>query len=156
MGVRQYDPYYKNTQQLTKLDKTINGVTVEGATSELTEKLEKPSLTCRLMTYEMPANKAVKDYLRDALTTEFEAAKKLSPKGTPVKIVVNELDSDTSGFSKGTWTLDFTYKLDNRSENVRTVTEFASAYMGDAACRNTAQALEQALRENFQSFFSKL
>lgn len=156
MAVRKYDPYFKNTQDLSHVKGTFSSISVAGGSAPLANRLKRSSLDCRLTTYEMPAKTTVSDYIRDALNDEFDAAQKLSPSGKPIALTVNKLESDTSSFSTGTWTLDFDYAVAGQKRNIKTLTEFQSAYMGDTACRNTAEALQDALRANFAKFFKSL
>jgi hypothetical protein len=156
VAVRPYDPFYKNTSELALVKGSFKGVQVRGATAGVDALLKQSSMTCRLTTFNMPANKNVETYVQDALTVELDAAKKLSPNGPTITVTINRLESDTAGFNKGHWDVDFTYSTGKSMTNIKTSTEFESAFAAGTACRNTAQGLETALRENFNKFFSSL
>ena len=156
VAIRDYDPYYKNTQSLTNLNVSHSSVRVSSVSKWVTSILERNNMACRLTVFNMPAGKTVAVYIRDALTTELDAAKKLSPNGKPLEIVVARIESNTAGMSRGSWDLDFTYKTSAGSRRVTTKTEYESAFMADTACRNTAQALQDAVRQNFAAYFGQL
>lgn len=156
MGIKKHQPNFKNVRELEAVKGSFRVESVKANEKEMQERLVTNSLSCRLTTFNMPAGKDVAGFLQDALTDEFDAARKLAPNGTPVNVVVNNLTSDTSGFSRGNWTLDFDYLVKGKTYNVKTVTEFESAYAADTACRNTAAALTDAVGENFASFYKKL
>ncbi len=154
--IQTYDPDYKNTRQLENVKGSFNEVSAVGATELVSLKISKSSLSCRLTTFSTPTNQPISQYISDALLTELDSAKKVSPTGKSIEIKVNNLESDTSGMNTGTWTLDFTYKTNEETKNVKTITEFASAFTADTACRNTADALKTALRENFGRYFEAI
>jgi len=155
-GIRNYDPYYKNTQALATVKDNFKDVSVKGASPEVDKMLQKKDMSCRLTTFNMPANSTVGSYIKDAMTSELDAAKKIQPNGRPVSIQVNKLDSNTSGMDKGQWTADFTYTMGGSIKDVKTTTEFESAFAAATACRNTAEALQQAMRDNFNKYFSEI
>jgi hypothetical protein len=156
MAVRKYDPYFKNTQTLTPVKGKFGDVSVTGATPELTSHINRNNLSCRLTTFEMPPASTVASYISNALRDELDAAGKFDKNGKSISILVKGLDSDTSGFMTGTWTLDFDYTVAGKTKNVKTTTEFQSAYGAGTACRNTAEALQDAVRENLGKFFGSL
>lgn len=156
MAVKKHVPHFKNTRELSKVKGSYSVLDAKGSTPEMEEKLKGESLSCRLTTFNMPANTSLATFLKDALTDEIDAAEKLNPSGGKITVVVKELNSDTSGFSTGSWMLDFDYILGTKTYNVKTKTEFESAYMAETACRNTANALTDALTENFAAFYKKL
>jgi hypothetical protein len=155
-GIREYDPYYKNTQALANVKDSFKDVAVKGGTPEYEKTLQKKDLGCRLTTFNMPANKTIAGYIEAAMTSELDAGKKLSPKGKSLSIQVNKLESDTAGMDKGRWALDFAYTMNGATKDVTTITEFESAFAAATACRNTAEALQQALRDNFLKYFSEI
>lgn len=156
MAVKKHVPHFKNTRELSKVKGSYSVLDAKGGTPAMEEKLKSESLSCRLTTFNMPANTSVANFLKDALTDELDAAEKLNLKGDKITIVVKGMDSDTSGFSTGSWALDFDYIVGTKTHNVKTKTEFESAYAADTACRNTANALTDALNDNFAAFYKKL
>jgi hypothetical protein len=156
MAVKKHVPHFKNTRELAKAKGSYSVLDAKGATPEMEEKLKSESLSCRLTTFNMPANTSVANFLKDALTDELDAAEKLNLKGDKITIVVKAMDSDTSGFNTGSWALDFDYIVGTKTHNVKTKTDFESAYAADTACRNTANALTDALTDNFTAFYKKL
>lgn len=156
MGIKKHQPNFKNVRELEAVKGSFRVESVTANAKEMQERLATSSLSCRLTTFNMPPDKNVAAFLQEALTDEFDAARKLAPNGTPVGVVVKDLTSDTSGFSRGTWTLDFDYLVKGKTYSVKTVTEFESAYAADTACRNTASALTDAVGENFAAFYKKL
>jgi hypothetical protein len=155
-AVKKHVPHFKTTRELSKAKGSFSVLDAKGATPEMEEKLKGESLSCRLTTFNMPANMSISNFLKDALTDELDAAEKLNLKGDKITVVVKAMDSDTSGFNTGSWSLDFDYILKGKTYNVKTKTDFESAYSAVTACRNTAEALTDAVTENFAGFFKKL
>jgi hypothetical protein len=156
MAVKKHVPYFKSTRELRKAKGTYTVAGVTGADPNMEKKLAGETLSCRLTNFNMPVNTSVANYIKDGLTDELDAADKFAPKGSAISVVVNKLESDTSGFNTGDWQLDFNYVMKGKSYNVKTKTEFESAYSADTACRNTANALTDALTENFTAFYKKM
>jgi hypothetical protein len=165
-AIKKHEPNFKNVRELEKVkgkfhvaDVVAKATAVEKGKekdTELEKKLRASSLKCRLTTFSMPVNTTVAQFIKNSLTDELDAAQKLSPTASAITVTVNQLESDTGGFGKGTWTLDFDYRVDNKNYNARTVTEFESAYAAATACRNTAEALTDALGQNFSALYKKL
>lgn len=153
-GIQKHNPNFKTTRELKKMKGSFHVTEVKAVDPQVMERLKSASLTCRLTSFSMPANMTLKDFLQTALTDELDAAEKMSTAGTGISLQVNQIES-CSGVDKGTWTLDFLYLVGKKSVAVKTVTEFESAYLGDTACRNTANALSTALADNFASFSEK-
>lgn len=154
-GIQKHNPNFKTTRELRKLRGHYSAVDVKATDAEMVKKLQSSSLGCRLTSFSMPANMTVKDFIQAAFTDELDAAERLSKNGTEIAIQVNALTSDTSSFGKGSWTLDFSYAEGKKKVNIKTVTEFESAYMAETACRNTANALSSALTDNFIAYAAK-
>jgi hypothetical protein len=155
MAIKKHEPNFKSSREIAKSKGSykIGAITTSG--EELTKLLRASHFQCRMTTFNMPANKTVEDFLRDSFTDELDAAEKLSGTGTPISLEVKKMES-SSGLDKGTWTLDFTYKVGSRLVEVNTVSEFESAFAADTACRNTASAFSDAVGENFVGLFRKL
>lgn len=156
MAIKKHNPNFKNVRELESVKGQFFVSKVMPGTDEISVKLGGKSLSCRLTTFNMPADTVLAKFIDDALTDELDAARKLSDKGTGINVIVNKIESDTSGFDKGNWTLQFNYELKGKVYSVNTVTEFESAYSADTACRNTASALTDALTENFLGLYKKL
>lgn len=156
MAVRAHQPGFKNTRELAAVRGIYRVGEISGSVASVDRLLSEKAMPCRLTTFNMPADKSVGQYIQQALTDELDAAKKLSDKGTPITIVVNKLDSDTAGLDKGSWTLDFTYQVGSRAYNVRTTTQYESAFVATTACRNTGDALTDALSANFMALYHKM
>lgn len=155
MAVKKYNPNFKTTRKVENSIAPVGDIVVKGtATTE--DSLNSNSMSCRLATFEMPANSTLRGYIKSAVADELDAAKKLSDSGEKLQIVVNEFVSDTAGFDTGVWTIDMNYQLGKKLVNVKTETRFTSAFFAQTACTNTATALEDALRENFEEFFKKI
>lgn len=155
-AIRKHQPNFKNVHLLEKVKGEYRVKEVVSPDPGLQERLNSRTLSCRLVTFNTPSGLTLSDYLRAALSDELEAAKKRKDNGTPITLSVNQLESDTSGFNTGTWTLNFDYIVGSRKVNVQTVTNFESAYMADTACRNTANALTDAISANFKKFYEAL
>ncbi len=155
-GIRKHEPGYKNVQSLERVKGSFSVGRVEATQQGVASRLKSKSMPCRLTTFNAPAGMTFSDYLQSALTDELSAAKKMSASGVPISIRVNQLESDSSGFDKGTWKLDFDYLVGSKRIHVTTATVFESAFVADTACRNTASALTDALAENFRQFYQRL
>ena len=156
MAIQKHNPNFKSTRELEKAKGSFKVAEVKGGKPEMEKRLASKALSCRLTTFNMPADMTVSGFMKAGLTDEFDAARKLSEGGHGVTVVVNNLASDTASFDKGSWDLDLDYVVSNKTINVKTKTVFESAYMAETACRNTANALSNALEENFTEFFKKL
>lgn len=130
---------------------------VSGLTRVESDQLAKSSLPCRMQTFQMPESQPVNVYIENALHAELQAAAKLAgPEGRKIDVVVVKLESDTSKIRNGRWTLDFQYKIGKTTREIVTTTEYGFAKDTTEACRNTADALDDALRANFEKFFKTL
>jgi hypothetical protein len=130
---------------------------ISGVSRVESDQLAKSSLPCRMQTFQMPDEQPVNLYIESALKSELQAASKLAaPEGRRIDIVVVKLESDTSKFRNGSWTLDFQYKIGKITRNISTVTEYGFDKDATVACRNTANAFDDALRTNFAKFFKTL
>jgi hypothetical protein len=154
-SIKKYNPNFKTTREVEKLKSSVSEVDVLPS-QEKSNILNQTSLSCRATTFQLPTGMTLKNYLQEALTDELDAAHKLQSNGSILKVVVHELNSDTAGFNTGTWSLDFEYFVGKNRTRIRSNTAFESAFMGDTACRNTATALEEAVRENFSAYFQKI
>ena len=154
-AINKHQPNFKSSREIAKAKGNFHIGEIKSSDAELLKQLHLSHFQCRMTTFNMPANKTVEDFLRDAYTDELDAAEKLSPNGTPISIDVKQIES-SSGLDKGTWTLDFNYKVGSRVVEVKTVSEFESAFAADTACRNTANAFSEAIGENFVTLFRKL
>jgi len=155
MAIRKHEPNFKSTRELKQIKMDFYVLEVTAKQPELIKKLEGDSLTCRLAPFNMPANTSVGKFIRDALTDELDAAGKLSNNGSSIKITVNRIETDTGSINNGHWYLDFNYETEHETYNVQTDTLFESAYMGDTACRNAANAFTDALTDNFDHLYQK-
>jgi hypothetical protein len=130
---------------------------VSGISRVESDQLAKSSLPCRMQTFQMPDSKPVNVYIENALHAELQAATKLAaPEGRKIDIVVVKLESDTSKIRNGRWTIDFQYKIGKITRNITTTTDYAFDKDATEACRNTADAFDDALRANFAKFFKTL
>lgn len=151
-AVKPYRPNYKNSQLLVKSNLSIRNVNVFTNNFNLRSDLSKNSLTCRLSEFDMPTGQDVKSFIIHAIETEFDAASKLSKDGIPLNVEVFQLESDTSGISEGKWKLNFSYEYEKEEIRIQTVYRFTSAFTAGVACLNTADALENAIAQNFHDF----
>ncbi|MCA9559446.1 MAG: hypothetical protein KC583_12875 [Myxococcales bacterium] len=156
MGVRRHQPHFKTSRQLEGTAGTYRVGTVKAADLSVESTLSATSLSCRLTTFDLPPQTSVATYLRDALTDELDAGRKLAKDGREIGLFVHRFESDTSSLDQGAWHLDITYEIDGRSYRVSTQTPFESAFVATTACANTATALTDALSENFSQLFAKL
>lgn len=156
-AIQKHQPHFRNTRELSKVKGTFRVAEVKATETKVDERLKSTALSCRLTTFNMPSGLTVASYVKEALSDELDAAEKIHPaNGTPITVVVKGMESDTSSLNKGNWTLDFDYLVAGKTHNVKTVTEFESAYNAGTACRNTADALTVALTENFAGLYKKL
>lgn len=84
----------------------------------------------------------VASVVRQAFQAEFLAANIYRPNGTPLTIVVTELDPDTFA---GNWVIGLRVSSARGSLDVRQVTEFSTSFTAVSACNNTAVAFNRAL-----------
>lgn len=155
-AIKKHDPHFKSTRELQKVKGNFHVVEVRATKKEEQDQLKRSDLPCRLATFNMPTNTTVASFIRDALTDELDAAEKLSENGTKIFVTVNHLESHSASIDTGNWELDFDYLVGSKSINVKTKTEFESAYVAGTACTNTANALTDALTENFVALYKKL
>lgn len=156
LTVKEYNPNFKTTRELEKSNQSFSSIEIITSKSDVEKVLGGSTWSCRLAKFDMPHNKTVKKYIEKALTDELEAARKLSSNKQKLVVTINDIVSDSSGIGTGTWTLDFNYSYESKSIPVKTTTPFNSAFTGTAACRNTAMAFEDAIRDNFSNFVQKL
>lgn len=153
-GIRKHQPSVQNIRTAESLKNQYSVAIVDTDNPKKALKMNKRSLGCRMVSYELPT--PLFTYVKDALTDELDAARKLSPSGAPISISVVEIDSDTSGMNDGYWNTHLIYDVNGKKYDIKKTTRFESAYMGDVACRNTGNALTDALAENFAGFYREL
>jgi hypothetical protein len=156
LAIRKHQPNFKSVRMLSGVKGSYYVKDIRAARPDVDKALGKDSMSCRLTTFNTPAGMTLADYIRAALTDELDAAGKKDPKGRPIAVTVKTIESDTSGFDKGTWHLDFDYEIGSRHIDINTQTQFESAFMADTACRNTANALTDALTDNFKKLYSQM
>jgi hypothetical protein len=154
------DPYAPTDVTRESLERSSHSYRVGGVSGQTrveSDQLVKSSLPCRMQSVQMPESQPVNLYIENALHAELQAAGKLAgPEGRKIDVVVVKLESDTSKIRNGRWTLDFQYKIGKTTREVVTTTEYGFAKDTTEACRNTADALDDALRANFAKFFKTL
>ncbi|MBX2994858.1 MAG: hypothetical protein KF681_08550 [Bdellovibrionaceae bacterium] len=153
-GIRRHQPSVQNIRTAESLKNQYSVSGVESDNPRASQRLNKRSMGCRMVNYELPT--PLFTFVKDALTDELDAARKLSPSGAPISISVIEIDSDTSGMNDGYWNTHLIYDVNGKKYDIKKTTRFESAYMADVACRNTGNALTDALAENFAGFYREL
>jgi hypothetical protein len=155
--VEPYTPTDLTKETLAKVRGSYSAGSVSGQTRVESDQLLKSSLPCRLETFKMPADEPVALYIENALRSELQATDKgAASGGRRIDIVVVKLESDTSKIRNGRWSLDFQYKTGRITREIQTATEYSFDADSSAACQNTADAFDDALRTNFEKFFKTL
>jgi hypothetical protein len=157
LKVEPYQPTDITKESLEHSPDSYSVGGVSGLTRVESDQLAKSSLPCRMQTFEMPGAEPVNVFIENALKSELQAATKLAaPEGRRIDIIVNKLESDTSKIRNGRWTLDFQYKIGKITRTIVTTTDYGFDKDATEACRNTAEAFDDALRANFAKFFKTL
>lgn len=102
-----------------------------------------PRPTCRLAgPIDIGGGGDVTTVFQQAFLAELLAADVYRADGTPLSIVVTELDPDSVS---GNWTIGVRVSSPRGVINVRQVTKFSTSFAAVSACNNTATAFNRAL-----------
>ena len=157
LAVDSYKPNGLTYEALSRANGDFSAGSVSGISRVESDALLKSSLPCRLTSFDMPEHQPVALYIENALKAELQAGEKLAhPEGRRIDIVVAKLESDTSKIRNGRWTIEFQYKISKVVRTITTTTDYAFDADSTVACRNTADAFDDALRTNFNLFFQTL
>lgn len=137
---QQYQSNPQNTIALQNVAATGKRATVAQVT--LAEGIEA-SPTCRLAgPIDLGGGQDVATVIKQAILTELLAAGVHRQNGTPISVVVTELEPDSFN---GTWTIALRVSTPKGAYDVRQVTKFSTSFSAVAACNNTATAFNRAL-----------
>lgn len=155
--IKSHNPHYKSSREIAKIKGMYKIENVSGGNKDLETLLERKDLQCRGTTFDMPPKMSVRTYIADALTNELDAAGKLdNTTGRAIRSSYNRIEPDTSNFDNGFWYIEAMYEIGGNKYNVKTITEFSSAFNASVACVTTANMFEDAIAQNFLEFFKLL
>ncbi|NDR58324.1 hypothetical protein [Aliiruegeria sabulilitoris] len=137
----QYQSNPQNTIALRNIAAKGERGTV-GTVSLAPDVNEQP--TCRLAgPIDVGSGAGIETVVKQAIQAEFLAGGIYSTNGTPVSVMITELEPDS--FS-GTWTIGLRVSSPKSAGyEVKQVTKFSTSFSALAACNNTADAFNRAL-----------
>lgn len=137
---QQYQANPQNTIALQNI--ATSGRKANVSTVRLAENVQARP-TCRLAgPIDIGGGDDAATVIKEAFLTELLAADVYRATGTPISIVITQLEPNT--FS-GTWTIAMTVSTPKGSLGVQRVTKYSTSFSAVAACKNTATAFNQAL-----------
>lgn len=155
MGLKPHKPSMKSTLEIAKSSGKFRILTVKGATSEVTNKLNGDLMSCGTTTFSMPRGNTVGTFIREVFEQELIAAEKLSATGTPIEVMIKSMNLVTTTKESGEWTIEIDYTVDDKTTPVKTIIEFESKVSMITSCSHTATVFEDALADNLVDFFKR-
>ncbi|QDK41587.1 hypothetical protein DOM21_09005 [Bacteriovorax stolpii] len=156
MGLKPHKPSTKNSLEIAKTAGMFQILTIKGATPEITKILNSDLMSCGATTFSMPRGNTVGTFVREIFEQELISAKKLSDHGTPVEVVIKSMDLSTISKENGVWTIEIAYTANDKTTNVKTITEFESKVSLLTSCTHTASVFEDTMADNLVEFFNKI
>lgn len=156
MGLKPHKPSLKNSLEIAKTQGMFQILTIKGANPDVVKSLGGDLMSCGSTTFSMPRGNTVSTFIREIFEQELISAKKLSDNGTPIEVMIKSMKLDMTSKENGVWTIEIDYTANEKTTNVKTITEFESKVSMLTSCTHTASVFEDTLADNLVEYFNKI
>jgi len=153
--LKPYESRLKNINHASSIRGFYFIRSIKGVDKRLNDRINSVSVWCRTSSIDMPKGKTIGAFITDAMSDDLKYSKKLDKNGTPIDIIIHELDSSAFN-SNAYWVTDFEYIVGTRPIKIRNKFDFEGAFGGLSACNSVKDHFPLALGENFSELYKHL